>query len=70
MSFKQAERLLGDGAVAVGRNAPGHMTIDVTTGTTTQTITCSEFNAARLVGMLSLMLGIPMTKAVGKAIKL
>ncbi len=70
MAFKQAERLVGDGLVRVHHNDDESLTVSVMRNGTIEHITLSEFNAARVFGMIGLMLGIPLTKAVGKAIKL
>ena len=44
--------------------------IRVMTGGEEHFLTCSPFNAWRVFGMLSLMLGIPLPAATGKAIKI
>lgn len=67
---KMPARLPSDGAVAVTRVDDHHLTASVTTNGTTETVIMSEFNAWRVFGMLSVMLGIPLPVALGKAIKL
>lgn len=64
------ERQPTDGAVSVNRPAKGMIGITASTDGQLETLRMSEFNAWRVFGMLSLFLGLPLPKAVGKAIKL
>jgi len=66
--LKQPERLPEDGTVRIERTGNGGLMI-CEDGTHTAVI-LSEFNAWRVFGMLSLMLGIPLPAKVSKAIKL
>ena len=68
--FKQAPREPDDGQVAINRftDPTGRERLRIECGD--QVIVCSPFNASRLFGMLSVFLEIPLSKAVGKAIKL
>jgi hypothetical protein len=80
MSLKMPERKPGDGRVRVERlremPAESHpelwpdIVISVVTNDVEERIVMSEHNAWRVFGMLSLVLGIPQSKAAGKAIKL
>jgi len=71
--FKQALREPDDGQVAVRRvtddQGRERLMIVCGEGETCQTIECSLYNASRIFGMLAVMLEIPLSKAVGKAIK-
>lgn len=70
-NFVQAPRGSADGAVTVSRDCPpGMLRLSAETNDEIETITLSEYNAARLFGMLSLFLNIPLSAKVGKAIKL
>jgi hypothetical protein len=72
MSLKMPERKPSDGKVSVERcSVPGgYIVVNVVTDGDNYELVMSEHNAWRVFGMLSLILGIPQTKAVGKAIKL
>lgn len=63
------ERKPSDGPMAVNRPGPGLLTITAETNGETQAITMSEFNAWRTFGCLAMLLGIPLSKEVGQAIK-
>jgi hypothetical protein len=63
------ERKPSDGPMSVNRPGPGEITIAAETNGEIQTLTMSEFNAWRTFGCLAMMLGIPLSKEVGKAIK-
>jgi len=66
--LKQPERLPEDGGIRIVRMPDGKLTI-AEDGNHTAVI-LSEFNAWRVFGMLSIMLGIPLSKKVSVAIKL
>lgn len=68
--FVQAPRQPTDGPVAINRNDDDSLTIVATTDGIDGSIRVSEYNAARLFGMLALMLGIDLPSSLGKAIKL
>jgi hypothetical protein len=72
MTFKQAPRTEKDGQISVSRmpNERDTLVISVTHDGVQQALTLSEHNASRIFGLLSMMLEIPLSKAVGKAIKL
>lgn len=59
-----------DGPVSVNRPAEGELAISVETGGEIHTIRMSEYNAWRVFGMMSIMLGIPLGAEARKAIKL
>ena len=59
-----------DGPVRVSRDGPRHLVLDVTQDGQHSELRVSEYNAWRLFGMLSLMLQLPLPKAVVQAIKL
>lgn len=67
--FKQALREPEDGAVSIHRvtDDKGHERLLIRCGEAA--IESSFYNASRIFGMLSLMLEIPLSKAIGKAIK-
>ena len=69
------ERGAWDGAVRVAEGAAcanGQRTLAVTVehNGEEQRIVMSEFNARRVFGMLSMMLELPLSSTVGKAIKI
>ena len=73
--LEQPARRPTDGMVEVQRMdnstlGDDMINIRVTTGGEDHFITCSPFNAWRVFGMLSVMLGIPLPAATGKAIKI
>lgn len=68
--FKQAPRQPTDGPVSVNRNDDDTLTLIATTDGRDGSIRVSEYNAARLFGILGLMLGIELPPSIGKAIKL
>lgn len=70
MDFVQAPRRPEDGAISVSRVEPGMLRLSVVTDGQEETITLSEYNAARIFAGIALMLHIPLGRAVGKAIKL
>jgi hypothetical protein len=63
------ERKPSDGPMSVNRPSDGEIAISVTTNGEMSGITMSEFNAWRVFGSLAIMLGIPLSKEAGKAIK-
>lgn len=69
--FQMPERHLEDGVVVV-RRATEFDTIEVSVERANcfETLRMSEYNAWRLLGCLSVLLGLPLSKEVGKAIKL
>lgn len=73
MMPKMPERKPTDGAVSVerifGNDPVADLALAVVTDGTEQRITMSEHNAWRAFGMLAVMLGIPLPKDIGKAIK-
>jgi hypothetical protein len=67
------EREPSDGAVRIGRTLPSGsrmVFIEATHGGETECLRISEYNAWRILGMLSLVLEIPLTKEAQRAIKL
>lgn len=69
-TFVQPPRTPSDGAVSVRHPTDDIIEIEVTTNGVTSNISMSTYNATRVFAMLSLMLRIPLSTAVGKAIKL
>lgn len=69
MTAQQPEREPDDGAVNIGRRG-GKLVVSVETGGLTHELVMSDFNAWRVFGMLSLMLGIELPAKLRKAIKL
>jgi hypothetical protein len=68
---KQPDRLPTDGAVAVQRNQDGEtVCIMVESNGSAQFISCSEFNAWRLFGMMAPMLGIKLPSKLARGIRL
>ena len=70
MAFVQAPRSDTDGPVSVKRPDDGFVVVEVTSAGKVESILMSEYNASRVFGMLAVMLGIPLSRDVGKAIKL
>ena len=69
--FKQAERRETDGQVEITRSDDGYgLVVSVTNAGVKSDLYMSEFNASRVFGMLAMLLEIPLSKSVGKAIKL
>jgi hypothetical protein len=68
MTFKQAEREPDDGGVWLRRIKDDQGRERIQFGCGEQVIECSEYNAARLFGMLALTLEVPLSKEVRKAI--
>lgn len=69
--FKQAPRTERDGPFTIHwPGDDGTVIISVTDNGAEQTIRMSEYNAARLLGGLALVLGVPLSARVSKAIKL
>lgn len=68
MTLKMPDRQPEDGAMGVNRIGDGRIGIEVTDHGKHSAIAMSEYNAWRVFGALSLILGIPLTKAAGKAI--
>jgi hypothetical protein len=69
-AFKQAARIPTDGAVEINRDGEGRLWIHATDSGEERSICVSDFNAARLVGLLALMLSMPLPSKLAKAIKL
>lgn len=66
-------RGVSDGPVSIRRISIGpveRVILEATQSGKEQAMELSEYNAWRMFGMLSLMLGIPLPAHVGKAIKL
>jgi hypothetical protein len=59
----------GDGEVGVHR-VNGKIQVTVTTNGETQSVLMSEYNAWRIFGMLSVMVGLSLPSVIAKAIKL
>ncbi len=70
MTIKMPPSQAGDGAMLIKRLDDGKIVIDATIDGVTYHIEVSAYNAWRVFGCLALMLGIPLPKATGKAIKL
>ena len=70
MTYEMPPRQTIDGPVSVDRPDPGWIGITVETNDTPARVTMSEYNAWRVFGLLSVMLGLPLSKVVSKAIKL
>ena len=68
--LKMPERKPSDGPMGVSRPRDGEIMITATTTGEMQSIVMSDYNAWRTLGVLAMMLGIPLSKEVGKAIKL
>jgi hypothetical protein len=68
--FVQAQRAGIDGPVSVKRPDENFVLVTVTTDGRTESILMTEHNASRVFAMLAVMLEIPLSPAVGKAIKL
>ena len=66
MSFAQAERLPSDGGINVQRVGT-HVMVSVDGG---GSVLMSQYNAARVLAGLSVLLGAPLAKATQKAIRL
>lgn len=62
-------REANDGPIGVSRDGRG-IRISVVNAGKAEAIDCSEYNAWRILGALSLMLGVPLSKEAGRAIKL
>lgn len=67
---KQPPRTDRDGQVAVKLTEDESVMVIVGDRGTDQTVTMSRFNAFRMLGMLSLFLGAPLSKDAAKGIKL
>ncbi len=59
-----------DGQVNIWRNESGNLVISATHNREETWVLASEFNARRILGMLSMMLGLPLTKAAAKQIEM
>jgi hypothetical protein len=68
--FKQADRLATDGDVQISAMGDERLLITVISDGRIESIICSKFNASRVFGLLSLMLGINLPANVGGAINL
>ena len=64
----EIERQPGDGSVHITRESDQRIRIAITTNDVTETATMSEFNARRLLGVLSLMLDLPLSTAAAKRV--
>lgn len=70
MTLKMPDRQPRDGAVSVTRGADGEgICIAVTDSGEEQGLHMTDYNAWRILGMLSVMLELPLSKASSKAIK-
>lgn len=67
--FKMPERLPTDGQVEVVRDGDNHFVVVVVDEGMRHMLRLSHYNAARLVGALSVLAGIPLAKSVAKEIK-
>lgn len=63
-------RELTDGPIGISREQSRLVRIHAATGGVSQDIVCSEYNAWRLLGSLSLFLGVPLSKEAQRAVKL
>lgn len=68
--YEMPPRQPGDGHMGVERVDDDHLRIYAVTEGQDQAIKVSDFNAWRLFGALSLMLGLPLPKNVSKSIKM
>ncbi len=57
-----------DGPVNIWRNESGNLVISAIHNREETWVLVSEFNACRILGMLSVMLGLPLTKTAAKQI--
>jgi hypothetical protein len=67
---KQPKRAPSDGAIAVRRLPDGRIVISVVTNGIEGGVFMGEFNAWRVFGALALILGIKLSKKLGKSIYL
>ena len=67
---KQPRRDDGDGAVSVNRFEDGRVCITCVTDGKTQDVLIGDFNAWRLLALLSFMLGVKLPKSIVKEIEL
>lgn len=70
MSFEQQPRASTDGPISVNAIGDDRISISVTHDGREQSIEMSRYNAARVFAGMALILGIPLSKQVGKAISL
>lgn len=70
MPFQMPERQPNDGEVNLRRLDKGKIQVSVMTDGNLEGITMSEYNAARVFGILALFLEIPLPKSLAKQIKL
>lgn len=63
-------RLKDDGGVKVSRLGENYIALDATNDGKEESLVVSEYNAWRLFGLLSVMLKLPLSKAVGRSIKM
>lgn len=68
VSYKMPERSPADGPMSVTREGE-KIRISAETDGKTESALMTEYNAWRAFGALSVLLGLPLPKAVGKAIK-
>jgi hypothetical protein len=69
MAFKMAERTPADGPVSVTREGD-RIRVTAATDGNRESILMTEYNAARILGLLSLILEAPLSKSVATVIKL
>lgn len=67
--LKMPERQPDDGPISVIRPTDGVVSISVETGSRLSAVTMSEYNAWRVLGALSVVLGVPLSKAASKVVK-
>jgi hypothetical protein len=63
------EREASDGQIAVTRDG-ARIEVTVVNAGKQEMIDCSEYNAWRILGALSIILGVPLSKAAQRAVKL
>ncbi len=70
MSFKQADRHPDDGPISVNKLEGGRISVTVSNGSEMGQLIMSEYNASRVVGALSLLLGIRINVEDSKRLKM
>jgi hypothetical protein len=68
--MKMPARLPDDGLVRVSRLGDDFIALDSTHAGKEESLVVSEYNAWRIFGLLSVMLHLPLSKAVNKAIQM
>jgi len=68
--LKMPSRLPEDGGITIERGSENYLVIGVTNDGKPESIITSEYNAWRIFGALSLMLGIPLPSKTAKEIKM